>query len=306
MSGAPASLYDHILVCNRRRPADFVPFVLDDKRYGSALRTVAARLAKDSSIFEFAGERLTLSPDAPADWSAQSELMDAALKPLCDTDGAAPWRGEYFDIRDGLDGPIRLRLERSTLPLMGIPGYGVHLNGLVADGDNPADWKMWIGLRSENVRLFPNTLDNIVAGGISAGHGPFDTLIKEAEEEAGMPEALVRQAVPVGAVAYKTAINGGLRDEALYLYDLFLPADFTPVGQDGETQSFELLPVLEVLEQLRSGYAYKFNIPLVLIDFFVRQGLITPDEPRYLDLVAGLNGIPDQVLPDPFPDVPIP
>jgi 8-oxo-dGTP pyrophosphatase MutT (NUDIX family) len=46
-------------------------------------------------------------------------------------------------------------------------------------------------------------LDNTVAGGISAGMGRAETVVKEAGEEAGLPEAVVRTHMRgAGAVSY--------------------------------------------------------------------------------------------------------
>ena len=43
-------------------------------------------------------------------------------------------------------------------------------------------------------------LDNMVAGGISSGVGIFDTMVKECQEEAGIPEHLAKKVVPVGMI----------------------------------------------------------------------------------------------------------
>ena len=43
-------------------------------------------------------------------------------------------------------------------------------------------------------------LDNMVAGGIASGIGIFETLVKECQEEAGIPEALAKKAAPVGMI----------------------------------------------------------------------------------------------------------
>lgn len=98
----------------------------------------------------------------------------------------------------------------------------------------------------------------------------------------------------------------------LYCYDLELPADFIPKPVDGEVERFDLRPVEWVVEKVVEGTEYKPNCNLVLIDFFVRyehlrastlslgdrglthrsrlrHGIIAPDCPRYLELVAGLR-----------------
>ena len=41
---------------------------------------------------------------------------------------------------------------------------------------------------------------------------------------------------------------------------------------------------------MRTSYDFKFNVSLVLIDFMIRTGHITPEnEPNYLALVTGLH-----------------
>jgi len=122
--------------------------------------------------------------------------------------------------------------------------------------------------------LDPGKLDHIVAGGIPAGLGPMQTLIKEAGEEAAIPADLVSAAVPVGTIEYAMERQEGLRRDILYCYDLALPPDFVPRPADGEVEAFELWPIARVAETVRTTEAFKFNVNLVLIDLFVRLGLV--------------------------------
>lgn len=46
-------------------------------------------------------------------------------------------------------------------------------------------------------------LDNTVAGGIPAGYGPFESIVKESMEEASLEEAVVREhARCAGCISY--------------------------------------------------------------------------------------------------------
>ena len=76
----------------------------------------------------------------------------------------------------------------------------------------------------------------------------------------------------------------------LFSYDLELPDDFVPRNTDGEISGFELLPFAECLRLVRETDQFKFNVNLVLVDFGLRHGLITPEDPDYLALVEGLRG----------------
>ena len=53
-----------------------------------------------------------------------------------------------------------------------------------------------------------------------------------------------------------------------------LPADFHPYAADGEVEAFELWPLARVMQTVRETDDFKFNVNLVLIDLFHRQGLI--------------------------------
>jgi 8-oxo-dGTP pyrophosphatase MutT (NUDIX family) len=182
------------------------------------------------------------------------------------------------------DPPI-FRLDRGAVPFFGTRAYGVHLNGYRRDGG----LRLWIGRRAPDKRVSPNKLDNIVAGGIGNGHGIAATLFKEAEEEGGVPAALVERAVPVGAVSYCMQTELGIRDDVLYVYDLELPADFVPVNSDGEIVHFALMPAADVVERVRTTDDFKFNVNLVILDFALRHGLIPVDDPEYTDIATGLH-----------------
>lgn len=48
-------------------------------------------------------------------------------------------------------------------------------------------------------------------------------------------------------------------------------------------------PLARVAEVVAGTQQYKPNCNLVIIDFLVRHGAITPDMPGYLELVRGLR-----------------
>ena len=111
---------------------------------------------------------------------------------------------------------------------------------------------------------------------------------KECEEEAAIPAALAARAQPAGAIRYRMEHQGWLRNDTMFVYDLELPADFTPANNDGEIASFRLMDLDEVEEILATGEDFTFNVALVLIDFLIRHGHIAPEHPDYSDLALGL------------------
>ena len=193
-------------------------------------------------------------------------------------------RGEQFDVRADPDGPALARIDRGAIPQFGVRAIGVHVNGLV---DTPAGLNVWVARRARDKLLDPGKLDHVVAGGVPAGLDPWHTLIKEAAEEAAIPEDLARAARLVGRIGYAMARLEGLRRDLIYCYDLYLPPDFQPVPADGEVECFELWPVERVLAAVRDTDDFKFNVNLVLIDLFIRLGLI--EEPKASNLRAALN-----------------
>jgi hypothetical protein len=76
----------------------------------------------------------------------------------------------------------------------------------------------------------------------------------------------------------------------LFVFDLDIPADFTPRNTDGEIAEFQLMPARDIVARVRESDDFKFNVNLVIIDFALRNGLITPDdEPDYVAIVTGLR-----------------
>ncbi|CEF56587.1 NUDIX hydrolase [Acetobacter ghanensis] len=193
---------------------------------------------------------------------------------------------ELFDVYPDMDRPIVGRIDRGALPLFGFVATGVHMNGLVRKADG---LYLWTGRRAANKRLDPSKLDHLVAGGMPAGHTPREALIKEAAEEASIPADLAEQAVQSGRLVYALDRPEGLRRDILYCYDLYLPESFEPKAADGEVESFALLPLAEAYRIVRDTDEFKFNVNLVLIDLFLRTGLIDPTSAEGMTLRTGLD-----------------
>jgi len=266
----------HVEACtNAELPGDRVPFRIGDASVGWIRPDMLDDLAEFPAL-RLAADAVTLTdPDA----------LPAIARALSDR-GYYRWRREEFDVRATPDGEALARIDRGAIPSFGVMAAGVHVNGLVRTA---SDWLIWVGRRARDKLLDPGKLDHIVAGGVPAGLTPFETLVKEAAEEAAIPADLARTAKLVGHISYAMARPEGLRRDHLACYDLALPADFTPQPADGEVESFELLPIGTVMELVRDTDAFKFNVNLVLIDLFIRLGLIQGAE-----AVALRAGLTDQ------------
>jgi 8-oxo-dGTP pyrophosphatase MutT (NUDIX family) len=229
-------------------------------------------------------EGLTLAVPA----AARNQALAAAAGVL-EARGVLRNRGELFDVRATPEGPSLAVLDRGALPPFGVVGQGVHVNGLVRQKDGPDGLQLWVGWRSRDKAVAPGQLDNLVAGGIPAGLTAEQCLVKEAEEEASVPEALARQARPVAQISYIMQVKEGTRRDVMHVYDLDLPEDFTPQPNDNEVERFELWPARRVLELVRDTDQVKFNVNLALIDLFLRERLINPDTEEGRALRQGLQ-----------------
>jgi 8-oxo-dGTP pyrophosphatase MutT (NUDIX family) len=278
------SLTDHIRRCNTFRPAEFVPLMLGGERIGRVRRDNAAALRRFERVFAVEPERIAVA--GAQDFDGLSQTFDEVTEALVQEGLVDKWRHELFAVAPRWHAPPVAKIDRGAVAFFGIRSYGVHLNGWRRTADGIA---LWIGKRAPDKKVAPGKLDNLVAGGIGFGHGVFETLEKEAGEEAGIAPSLIRRAVPVGALSYRMEVPKGLRDDVLFVYDLEVSEELVPRNTDGEIAEFTLMPAREVVERIRVGEDFKFNVNLVIIDFAIRHGLIGPEEAEYLGLVTTLR-----------------
>jgi len=118
------------------------------------------------------------------------------------------------------------------------------------------------------------------------GYSILDNLAKEAAEEAGLDSRMLAYATAHGHLRYKRDMMHGVRNDGLFLFDLEMDDEMLPHNTDGEVERFDLLPAHEVLDIITQTDDFKFNCNLVLIDFFLRHGILGPDHPEYEALSA--------------------
>jgi 8-oxo-dGTP pyrophosphatase MutT (NUDIX family) len=214
------------------------------------------------------------------------------------------WRDELYPVY-GPNKELLFSIERAASALFGIVTYGVHMTAYnmgkrpkseAEAGGDDEELKLWVPRRAATKQTYGGMLDNTVAGGIATGESPFESVVRESEEEASLPADLVRKhAKAVGTVTYfhiRDHRAGGetrlLQPECQYVYDLKLSEDVVPKPSDDEVESFELKSVDEVKEALRAG-EFKPNCALVLLDFFVRHGILTAEDEGYVEIVSRLH-----------------
>jgi len=198
---------------------------------------------------------------------------------------------EKFSI-PGANYPVHI--ERFTTNLFGTCSRGAHMTAYV---QTPEGIKIWVPRRSANVFTYPNMLDTTVAGGVKATDTPFECIIAEADEEASLPADLVkRDARPCGVLTYLGRSDRGsggeqglLTPDITYAYDLELSSDIIPKPHDDEVKEFYLWDVATVKAALLRG-EFKTNCALIMVDFFMRHGIITADnEKDYVEIAMRMH-----------------
>ena len=192
--------------------------------------------------------------------------------------------GELFSCRKTIESKEVFRLDRALVELLGVRGYGVHM--IVYTKINNS-YKLWIPKRNKNKSVAPSKLDNSVAGGVKAGEGIFQSLKREALEEASIYPDKLKNTKLVGAINYswKKSLYS-IRRDTLYLFDLKVDSNFFPKCNDGEVESFKLMDWTRVLNLIQNTDSFKNNCALVIANFLIRHGLLTnKNEKRYEEIL---------------------
>lgn len=278
---------DHIVRCNRHDLSGFRPWFIGETLAGWMRHAFAERLRAYPEVFIVTESRVWLASDLESA-AARAQQLAAVCADLAERGELPPPRGELFPVLPRWGGTPLASIDRAWVTYFGLPAYGVHLNGYVEGADGGP--QMWIARRALGKMTYPGQLDNLVAGGQPVGLGLFENMVKECAEEADIPPTLAERMRAVGQVTYVMEVEEGLKQDTLFNFDLALPREFEPNNTDGEVDSFRLMPLDDVAAIVRDGFDFKFNCSLVVIDFLLRHGFLTPDgEPDYSALCTGLQ-----------------
>lgn len=280
------SYLDRIRAVNNHDPSHFRPLRIGDRTVGWVKHDFAERLRDWPDIFAVEDEVVALVPDLQ-DFDARSRALDRVIGELVGAGIIDHRHGERYPVTAGDRKRALCVIDRAAAPYFGIRAFGQHINGFVREGD---ELHMWIARRSVHKRTFPGRLDNMVAGGLPYAMSLEDNLIKECEEEASIPAELARRARPVSEISYRAETVRGFKLDTMYCYDLELPRGLPPRCNDDEVDSFQLLPLSEVMSIVRDTEQMKPNSAVTIIDFLVRYGRIDPSDADYAAVVAGLRG----------------
>lgn len=278
------SYQDRIRTCNNVCFDQLLPWHIDGVRYGWVDQKFTAHLRHFSEVFQVDDQAITLHPDL-VHYQQRTSAVNHVMRELYRAGVIDTWVGEAYPVVHNYGDAAVMEVERASASFLGIRGFGVHVNGLVDKQGEP--W-VWVGTRSFAKPFWPGKLDQMVAGGQPVGISLLDNVVKEAEEEAAIPQALAQQAQAVGQVHYQHQGRRGLENSTLFIYDLWLPEDFVPENNDGEVEGFQLMPLSEVAELTEHTDRFKDNCNLVNIDLLLRNGVITETHKDYAALTSAL------------------
>ena len=228
------------------RPELFVPLTHGSHRIGWLRPELAARLGAWPRVFRSTPETVVL---------LDAKDLAPVVEQLAQEGFIPGWRNERYRIADLFD------IERAAARPFGLTTRAVHVNGISADAKS-----MWLARRASTKPIDPGMLDNLVGGGIATGLTVEQTLVKEAWEEAGIPNELARTATRGGTIRVLREVPEGVQSELIESYDLALPPGFQPKNQDGEVSEFMLLPFERIEQQ-----ELTFEAALVARDFLSRR-----------------------------------
>ncbi|CAI6334849.1 unnamed protein product [Periconia digitata] len=215
--------------------------------------------------------------DGGDDFTTRAQRMEETLRANPKTDEASAfsgWCDELFPIYTNERVHI-LDLDGAGVDAFGIVNFACHLNGYVK---TDSGIKYWVPRRARTKVSFPGMLDNTVGGSLRSRESPLDCIVREAAEEAGLPEDIARANIKAcGALTF------------YYVYEIALPEDTVPAPFDGEAESFTLMALDEVVSALRKG-DFKLDCAMTWMAFLIRKGHVNAEnEPHIIEICSRLH-----------------
>ncbi|AZG14026.1 NUDIX hydrolase [Cupriavidus pauculus] len=247
-------------------PSAHLRLLADGRHVGWLPRTHADVLrAWSGTLGPEQGGAVALLPGRD-DRAGRDTALAALARDLADAGHVRGWRNELFAVTPAPDAVPFAVIERAAARFLGLLTFASHMNGIVA-----GQRAFWISRRSPSKAVDPGMWDNLVAGGVPAGSDPLETLVRECDEESGIPPALAGQAQAHGALDVLREIPEGVQWERVYIYDLLLPPDFVPHNRDGEVAEHRHIDP-EALLAIMAGRAMTVDATLVTLDALRRRG----------------------------------
>jgi len=193
---------------------------------------------------------------------AESALFTAVAHTAFSHGFFTGWRDELFDVIVPSTGQPIFQLERSAFRLFGLQSQAAQLMAYRPDGS------VWVARRSHSKAIDPGLLDTLVGGGVRAGELATQTLLREAQEEAGLTPDQTARAVPCREFELWRRVAPGVQHERVTVFTLVVESDWVPVNTDGEVDSFLCLDPPALEQRLAAGeFAYEAALSIRAAQF---------------------------------------
>jgi 8-oxo-dGTP pyrophosphatase MutT (NUDIX family) len=250
-------------------PEGLTPWRVDEVDVGWVGDDWLARALEPPTPFEVRDGALWLMP-ALQTFAGRSAALGRWAEQSRERWGLPGWRDERIVVFDA-DRPL-FGIERALHRPFGLLLRSVLACAFTLTAAGPL---LWVARRADTKPVDPGRLDALVGGGIAGFDAVLPTLMRECDEEAGIPEALARHAVPAGAleVRYLTEYDGlgALHRESVTLFDLALPPSFVPLPTDGEHAAILPMTPAEALASIEAG-GWTRDGAQASVDLILRRG----------------------------------
>lgn len=188
--------------------------------------------------------------------------LDAVLRSVAlalrDAGCIRSWRDELLDVM--AEGRSLGCIERGAVRPLGLLTQAVHLNGWTPDG------RLWVARRALNKSTDPGLWDTLAGGLVAAGEDPESALLRETQEEAGLPAVALAAHGPLRTVLrMHRRLEDGYQVENVLLSDCVLDAGAVPQNQDGEVLEFRCLAMQDLWDMIVHG-AFTLEAELAILD----------------------------------------
>ena len=176
---------------------------------------------------------------------------------------ASAWRDELLSVTDAAGVSVGA-IERAAVRPLGIATHAAHLVGWAEQGG------VWVQQRALDKATDSGQWDTLVGGLVAANERVDDALIRETWEEAGLRIAALRDVTACGRLTVRRPLSNGYMVEHIHVHEAVIPAQFTPLNQDGEVAAFECLSTAELHGRLHAGL-FTLEATLILADALARR-----------------------------------
>ena len=258
----------HALAEARRHLRPRRDFIVDGERVGSIDEMHLLALQPWSRWVEVRAQAVVLTAEPPERDAVFTEVNAR----LHEQGLIRAWRNEPFALLSPTSGRAMAVFERASARFWGTLTLGAHCNGWVAGPDGQPE-ALWIARRSHTKATDPGKLDNMVGGGVPWGQTPWDTLVREGFEEAGLSPAQMARATPGRVIELDRDVPEGRQFERLHVFDLLLQGGECPANQDGEVAEMGLLSIRNTCAAAATE-EMTVDAALVTLDFLLRRQLL--------------------------------